>query len=163
MKKFLLSFAAVLMAVTLSAEKVIDIDLAKYQTIDDNATAVLTDNELTVSYNLGAWGASGVSFALDNLTNVQNISFEFKGDAAATTWTSFFACLVDANGNRFYNNAADLSIHSESVNLTYREVKYMPTDSGYSDRALYGSCFLGKPTRPHHSNFCYSQCKSVCK
>ena len=30
MKKFLLSFAAVLMAVTLSAEKVIDIDLAKY-------------------------------------------------------------------------------------------------------------------------------------
>lgn len=122
MKKFLLSFAAVLMAVTLSAEKVIDIDLAKYQTIDDNATAVLTDNELTVSYNLGAWGASGVSFALDNLTNVQNTSFEFKGDAAATTWTSFFACLVDANGNRFYNNAADLSIHSESVNLTYREV-----------------------------------------
>ncbi len=157
MKKFLLSFAAVLMAVTLSAEKVIDIDLAKYQTIDDNATAVLTDNELTVSYNLGAWGASGVSFALDNLTNVQNISFEFKGDAAATTWTSFFACLVDANGNRFYNNAADLSIHSESINLTYREVKYMPTDALWTPATptepYTGLVFLANPQDPTTATF----------
>lgn len=158
MKRFFLSFAAILMAVTLSAEKVIDIDLSKYQTIDENATAVLTDNELTVSYNLGAWGASGVSFALDNLTNVQNISFEFKGDAAATAWTSFFACLVDATGKRFYSAAADLSIHGEEVNLTFREIKYMPTDelwgSGSTPTEPYtGLVFLANPSVATASTF----------
>ena len=158
MKRIFLSFAAVLMAVTLSAEKVIDIDLAKYQTIDDNATAVLTDNELTVSYNLGAWGASGVSFALDNLTNVQNISFEFKGDAAATTWTSFFACLVDANGKRFHSAAADLSIHGEEVNLAFREIKYMPTDELWGNNSTptepyTGLVFLANPQNPTAATF----------
>lgn len=151
MKKCILFCAAMIMAVTLSAEKVIDIDLSKYQTIDGNATAVLTDNELTVSYNLGEWEASGVSFALDNLTNVQNISFEFKGDAAATAWTSFFACLVDATGKRFYSEAADLSIHGEEVNLTFREVKYMPTDELWGNNSTptepyTGLVFLANPS-----------------
>lgn len=124
MKKSILLSVAVLLAATLSAENVININLADYQLTDANSTAVLSGDSLTVSYDLGAWGASGVEFALDNLDNITNIGFDFKGDASVETWVSFFPYLKDAAGTRFYSADANLNISTWMSEWSTK--KYMP-------------------------------------
>ena len=127
MKKSILLSVAVLLAATLSAENIININLADYQLTDANSTAVLSGDSLIVSYNLGAWGASGVEFALDNLDNITNIGFDFKGDASVETWVSFFPYLKDAAGMRFVSTAADLNISTWMSEWSTQ--KYMPADA----------------------------------
>lgn len=131
MKKSILFCAAVMMAASINAtEKTVTIDLAQFQAIDANATAKLTDNELTVSYDLGEWAASGIECAI-NQQNVTNISFEFKGDATVDKWVSFFPYLKDAAGVRFYCSAENLNISTWMSAWT--EKKFMP------NAALWGS------------------------
>lgn len=155
MKKSILLSVAVLLAATLSAENVININLADYQLTDANSTAVLADNELTVSYDLGAWGASGVEFALDNLADITNIGFDFKGDASVETWVSFFPYLKDAAGNRFVSTAADLNISTWMSEWSTK--KYMPADALWTTATpqlpYVAIGFLANPGEPTAATF----------
>lgn len=155
MKKSLLLSVAVLLAATLSAENVININLADYQLTDANSTAVLTDDVLTVSYDLGAWGASGVEFALDNLSDITNIGFDFKGDASVETWVSFFPYLKDAAGTRFVSTAADLNISTWMSQWSTQ--KYMPADALWATATpqlpYVAIGFLANPGEPTAATF----------
>lgn len=115
MKKTLLFVCLLFAAMAVNASEVITINLADYTLSGANAadcSATLNNGELAVAYKIGAWGAGGVEFALPNIAKVDSIAFEFKGDAAATAWVSFFAFIADNHGNRFVNSAADLCISS---------------------------------------------------
>lgn len=137
MKKFFFFAAALMAAITINAEE-ITLDLS--QGVSTGGTALsLNDGELTASYNLEAWGAGGVSFALDNL-DVTNIAFDYKGDAAVESWVSFLVYLVDSQGGMWYSAAADLSISSWDADWTSQS--YMPSD------VLWGSSAAAAPVKP---------------
>lgn len=115
---------------TLSAKTIV-IDLADYSLNGLSAetpapVSVLADGELTVTYDLAAWGAGGVEYALDNLTDVDSISFEYIGNDTVSTWVSFQVYLKDAVGTRFINKAADLNISQLTAAWTAKA--YLPQD-----------------------------------
>lgn len=113
---------------TLTAKTIV-INLASYSLNGLSAETpapVLTDGELTVTYDLAAWGAGGVEYALDNLTDVDSISFEYIGNDTVSTWVSFQVYLKDAVGTRFINKAADLNISQWTAAWTAKA--YLPQD-----------------------------------
>lgn len=136
MKKFFLFAAAMFAAFTINAGE-INIDLSKNVAFDANAS--LANGELTVSYNLEAWGAGGVKFALDNL-DVTNLAFDYKGDAAVADWVSLIVYLEDSEGGKWYSNAADLSI--SNWNAEWESKSFMPSD------VLWGSSTAATPVKP---------------
>lgn len=77
------------------------INLAQARVVGEASTS-LANGELTVNYNISsAWGAAGVDFALDNRSDIESFSFDFRG-CGATLWTSFFPFLQD-DGYRWVN------------------------------------------------------------
>lgn len=113
---------------TLSAKTIV-IDLADYSLNGLSAETpapVLEEGELTVTYDLAKWGAGGVEYALDNLTDVDSISFEYIGNDTVSTWVSFQVYLKDAVGTRFINKAADLNISQWTAAWTAKA--YLPQD-----------------------------------
>lgn len=127
-KLFSLLSVGLLVCGTLSAKTIV-IDLAAYSLSGLSAETpapVLTDGELTVTYDLAAWGAGGVVYALDNLKAVDSISFEYIGDANMDKWVSFQVYLEDAVGTKFINSAADLNISQWTAAWT--EKAYLPQD-----------------------------------
>ena len=137
MKKFYVLAVALLATVCVNA-KVINIDLSKYTPVDA-VTPVLDNGELTVSYDLGEWGAGGVVFALDDL-DVTELAFEYKGDESVSAWVSFLVYLEDSEGGWWYSNAADLSI--SSWNAEWEAKNFMPTD------VLWESSAAAEPAKP---------------
>ena len=137
MKKFYLFAAAMMAAMTINANEIaIDLSTA---TATAGAEKNLSNNALTVSYSLEAWGAGGVEFALPNL-DVTNIEFEYKGDETIESWVSFLVYLVDSQDGMWYSNAADLSI--SSWNNEWENKSYMPSD------VLWGSSTAVEPVKP---------------
>lgn len=129
MKKTLLFVSLLFAVMAINASEVITVNLADYTSSGANAadcSATLVDNELVVDYKIGAWGAGGVEFALPDIAKVDSVAFEFKGDAAATAWVSFFAFIADSQGNRFVNSAADLCISSWVTD--WQAKNYLPED-----------------------------------
>lgn len=123
MKKSLLIVAALFAAITMSA-RVVNVNISSY-TATDGATPSLANNELTVAYDLGAWGSGGVTYALDDL-NVTELAFDYKSDGQIATWVSFIVYLEDSEGGQWYSNAADLSI--SSWNAEWASKSFMPSD-----------------------------------
>lgn len=111
MKKSLLIVAAMFAAVTMSA-RVINIDLstavAEMSSESDAVNFSLSDGVLTVNWTASeGWGEQGVAFPLDDLTNVTEISYEYKGDgvsAYAPDGVCLYPRLRDSEGNRWYKN-----------------------------------------------------------
>ena len=135
MKKLFL-FAALFAAISLNA-KVVTIDLSKGTA--NNAELKLENNELTASYNLGAWGAGGVVFALDNL-DVTELAFDYKGDTTVAGWVSFLVYLEDSQGGQWYSADADLSI--SEWDAEWASKNYMPSD------VLWESSTAAQPVKP---------------
>lgn len=123
MKKIILFIVAMFAAVSLSA-RVVSIDLSQNNIVGE-AVPVLNENELTVSYDLGEWGAGGVEFKLDNL-DVTELAFDYKGDASVAEWVSFIVYLKDSEGGQWYSNEADLSISEWNADWTSKN--FMPSD-----------------------------------
>lgn len=136
MKKLFL-FAALFAALALNAKE-LTIDLSQGESTG-GAVLSLNNGELTASYDLGEWGAGGVSFALDN-KEVTNIAFEYIGDTTVNIWVSFLVYLVDSEGGMWYSSAADLSI-SSWVN-EWSSQSYMPSD------VLWESSTAEAPVKP---------------
>ena len=116
-----------------------------------------TNNELMVNYDLAAWGAGGPKFALPNIKtdNVESIQFEFIGDEALSTWTSFQVYLEDNNGIKWYNKGADLHLNGIG---TWTSQKYLPTDELWTTGNTLGSVysalvFLANPGVATKSSF----------
>lgn len=136
MKKTLLFVAAMFAAITINAGE-LNIDLSKNIAFDANAS--LADGVLTVSYDLGAWGAGGVKFNLDNL-DVTNLAFDYKGDASVESWVSLLVYLEDSEGGQWYSAAADLSI--SSWDAEWASKSFMPSD------VLWESSAATEPVKP---------------
>lgn len=139
-------------------EHIVDLSLANHANGDEAANVSWTlnaQNELMVSYNLGAWGNDGPEFALPNLKDVKDMQFEFIGDGALSSWTSFQVYLKDQNGIRWYNESANL--HLSGVGSWSME-KYMPHDELWTSGATQGDTFvaigfLANPMNPTASTF----------
>ena len=136
MKRSILIATALLAVLSINA-KVINIDLA--QGVAKDATLNIENNELTASYDLGAWGAGGVVFTLDNL-DVSELAFDFKGDASVADWVSFIVYLEDSEGGQWYSAAADLSI--SEWNAEWASKNFMPSD------VLWESSTAEAPVKP---------------
>ena len=105
MKKVFL-FATAIMAASMLNAKVINIDLKTAQEVAFtacSATPSVTDGVLQVQYTAGGWEWAGVEFALDNLTKIPTISYEYKGDGADgfKDGIVLFVYLRDIDGNRW--------------------------------------------------------------
>ena len=116
-----------------------------------------SNNELMVNYDLAAWGNGGPKFALPNIKTdkVESIQFEFIGDEALSTWTSFQVYLEDNNGIKWYNQAADLHLNGIG---TWTSQKYLPTDELWTTGNTLGSVysalvFLANPSEATKSSF----------
>lgn len=116
-----------------------------------------SNNELMVNYDLAAWGNGGPKFALPNIKTdrVESIQFEFIGDEALSTWTSFQVYLEDNNGIKWYNQAADLHLNGIG---TWTSQKYLPTDELWTTGNTLGSVysalvFLANPGVATKSSF----------
>lgn len=123
-------------------EHVVDLSKATHANGDEAANVswqLNAQNELMVSYNLGAWGNGGPEFALPNLKDVKDIQFEFIGDAALSSWTSFQVYLKDQNGIRWYNSGADLHLNGVG---SWSVQKYMPTNELWTSGATQGDTFI---------------------
>lgn len=136
MKKFFLFAAALCTAVSINA-KVIDIGLESG--VATEADLVIVEDEMTVSYDLGEWGAGGVVFALDDL-DVTELAFDYKGDASVESWVSFLVYLQDSEGGMWYSQEADLSI--SSWNAEWESKNFMPAD------VLWESSAAAEPVKP---------------
>lgn len=107
MKKLFL-FAALFAAVTLNAkEMVIDLSTAKAEVDgEDKAVPDFKDGVLAITWTaMGEYGEQGVAFDLGELTKVESISFEYKGDgvaAYAPDGVCLYPRLRDSEGNRWY-------------------------------------------------------------
>ena len=105
MKKIFSLFVAVITAMTFNAaELTINLANAEGYTHKDDGSGVPalgTDGVLTVTWTVGtAWDVAGVEIPLDSLTGITNVSFEYKGDAGAT---SLLVYLRDSEGNRWWD------------------------------------------------------------
>jgi hypothetical protein len=90
--------------------KVIFIDLESATEMaytDCSATPSVTDDVLTVNYTAGGWQWAGVEFPLDNITDVINISFDYKGDGANVV---IYPYLRDSEGVRWTKSNCWLSL-----------------------------------------------------
>ena len=100
MKKFFL-FAALLAAVAMNAE-VINVDLSKASEMSYDgckSSFYAEDGILTVDYETPAgWLWTGVEFALDNLTKVTKMEFDYMGKGEEVV---LYAYLRDEEGNRW--------------------------------------------------------------
>lgn len=137
MKKSILLIAALVAAFTINAKEIV-IDLSTYSAIED-AAVNLENGELSVAYDLGAWGAGGVSYALDNL-DVTELAFDYKSDGLIESWVSFIVYLEDSEGGQWYSAAADLSI--SSWNAEWESKNFMPSD------VLWESSEAEAPVKP---------------
>lgn len=137
MKKSLLIIAALCTAFVVNA-KVLNIDLSE-GSITDGASATLNEDGLKVNYDLGAWGAGGVIYALDDL-DVTELAFDYKSDGLIESWVSFIVYLEDSEGGQWYSAAADLSI--SSWNAEWESKNFMPTD------ILWESSTAEAPVKP---------------
>jgi hypothetical protein len=98
MKHIFTLFAAAVMAVTVNAGTLtVDLNSAQgYGSEGFSSTPTVTNSELNVAWSVAnGWDVAGVEFALDNLTGVSKINFDYKGNGEAIT---FYVYLVDANG-----------------------------------------------------------------
>ena len=116
-----------------------------------------SNNELMVNYDLVAWGNGGPKFALPNIKTdkVESIQFEFVGDEALNTWTSFQVYLEDNNGIKWCNKGADLHLNGIG---TWTSQKYLPTDelwtTGHTLGSVYSALvFLANPGVATKSSF----------
>ena len=104
MKKIFSFAVAILAAMTIQATE-LTVDLSSAQSSGSEGCSgvpTLTDGVLDVAWNVTAnWAVAGVEFALDNLTDVSKINFDYKGDGQEVT---FYVYLVDANGGLKWEN-----------------------------------------------------------
>ena len=101
MKKSILFVAALFAAFTLNAKEiVVDLSAATELAYDAcSGTPTLADGVLTVDYMTPAgWLWAGVEMPVNNLTNVTNVSFEYKGSGEGVV---LYAILIDSEGNRW--------------------------------------------------------------
>ncbi len=109
----------------------VNVDLSTAVNVNGtNCSWVLTDGVLDVTYDFsaaaaGSWPNGGVEFALNNMTNVTAMAFDFKGTSTIEQWTSFQVYLKDAAGIRWYSQSRDL--HLTGI-TEWTHMEYMPTD-----------------------------------
>ncbi len=150
---------------------VVDLSTAVDANTDFPSTWILNDKELTVTYDFSgaadnSWPNGGVEFPLDNVENVKAMSFEYKGDAAISQWTSFMAYLKDSEGVRWFNKAADLSLDGIT---TWQRKEYMPEDELWNTTATWKSGdkpfvaigFLANPGNADKATFCLRNVKII--
>jgi len=102
MKKIFFLTAAICAVMTISAS-VVNVNLSSPSTTLDRgkATTSFADGVLTVNWEVtDAWGAAGVEFALNNLSGVSAVSFEYQGDGAEIGLIPY---LRDSEGNRWWD------------------------------------------------------------
>jgi len=102
MKKLFTFFAAALAAMTLSAaELTLDLNAAQGYASEGSANVQVTSSVLWVDWHTtAAWAVSGAEFALDNLTGITEISFEYTGDGLENDMLVY---LVDADENKLWD------------------------------------------------------------
>lgn len=142
MKKFFFFAAALLTAMSLSAEAY-NVDLSTFTiaggSTDHLSTPVVTDGVLSATLtSTGDWENAGVEFALPNLTEVTSIAFEFQGSASNTVWSSFQVYLTDENDVRWFNAGADLAISGSDA---WQSKEYMPTNEMWTSGHTQGTTF----------------------
>ena len=101
MKKSILFVAALVAAFTINAKEiVVDLSSATEMAYDAcSGTPTFADGVLTVDYMTpSTWLWAGVEMPVKNLTNVTNISFEYKGSGEGVV---LYAYLRDSEGNRW--------------------------------------------------------------
>jgi hypothetical protein len=111
MKKSLLLVAALFAAFMVNAKE-IAVDLSKAEVVlsdpSDAASFSVADGVLTVNIEAkGGWHHLGVAFPVENLTNVTNIAYEYKGDGAEALKPDgivLYPYLLDAEDNRWYKD-----------------------------------------------------------
>ena len=112
MKKGLLLVAAIFAAFTLNA-KVYNIDLnsgVAYSSTGEAAGSVsVASGVMTINWTASAaWQNHGVKFALNNISQVTEIAFEYKGDGVpdyAPDGVALYPYLRDDQGARWYKSS----------------------------------------------------------
>ncbi|MBQ7631145.1 MAG: hypothetical protein IJS82_00065 [Paludibacteraceae bacterium] len=151
MKKFFF-LAALFVAVTLNAET-LEVDLSNPSAIGTVATS-LNDGELTVEWTVNeAWGASGIELALNNLTDVYSISFEYKGDGAGIGLIPY---IRDINGIRWYDADKWASLELTewtSVTIAPQTDLWDEPDYEYGEQPFNKLGFIANPENPTEGTF----------
>ena len=104
MKKIFTFFAAALAAMTLSAaELTLDLNAAQgYASADGSASVEVISEDLQVHWNVATgWEVAGAEFALNNVSGISEISFDYKSDGADVDMLVY---LVDAEGNNLWDS-----------------------------------------------------------
>ncbi len=111
-----------------------------------SATPSVDDNVLTVNYTAGGWQWAGVEFALDNITNVINISFDYKGDGANVV---IYPYLRDSQGARWTKGSLWLNL---SATEWHSITTYLPdallwdaADYAFGDKPFVKLGFVANP------------------
>lgn len=161
MKKLFL-FAALFAAVTMSAKDiVIDLSTAVAEVDgDDAAVPTVKDGVLTVTWTATAgWNEQGVAFDLGEITKIESISFEYKGDgvaAYAPDGVCLYPRLRDSEGNRWYKkdywpNVSNTEWQTETMlpdNCPWDEATYK-----FGDEPFVSLAFVVNPSKAGNGVF----------
>jgi len=133
MKKIFTFIVAAVVAMSLSAaELTLDLNTAQGYAESGSVDLSLSSNVLNVSWTVNtSWSIAGATFALDNLTNVSKISFDYKGDGNDV---EVLVYLENANGNKMWDETTgSLSMTQTewtSVSLTPDGALWTETSEG---------------------------------
>lgn len=156
MKKSLLIIAALFAAFTINAKEiVIDLSTAVKEVTSDNdeATFTLAEGVLTINWTaMAGWAEQGVAFPLDNITEITNISFEYKGDGVAAygeDGVCLYPRLRDAEGKRWYKkdywpNVQETSWQTES--MLPDNCPWDNADYAFGDKPFTSLAFVVNPS-----------------
>ena len=139
MKKFFLLATAMFAAFTINAKEIV-VDLntavAELSSSADAVTFSLNEGVLTVNWTAaGGWQNQGVAFPVNDLTNVTNISYEFKGDGVSAylpDGVCLYPYLRDDQGKRWYKS----SLYPNLKNTEWQEISILPDNCPW-DGATY--------------------------
>lgn len=139
MKKSILIIAALFAAVAMNAKEIV-IDLSKGVAYSSTQTVMgnvaYADDVLIVNWQASAgWQHHGVAFALDNIENVTNITFDYKGDGVAAygdDGVCFYPYLRDAEGKRWFKS----DYYPNVQNTEWQAEEFLPDNCPY-DGATY--------------------------
>ncbi|MBO4454480.1 MAG: hypothetical protein J5761_05440 [Paludibacteraceae bacterium] len=162
MKKFFLFAAAMLAAVSVNA-RVITLDLSTATEMaytGCSAEFAVADGALNVNYTAGGWEWAGVEIALDNLAEVNNISFEYKGDGTSVV---IYVYLRDDQGARwtkgnYWPNLASTSF-VEISEFMPDELLWDAAEYAFGDHPFTSIGFIANPGDPTTGSFALKNVK----
>ncbi len=154
MKKLFL-FAALFAAVTLNAKEIV-IDLSKAEPISGagTITPAFAEGVLTINWEATAgWAHFGVEIPLEELTDIEEIAYEYKGDGAASYGTEgvvLYPYLRDIEGNRWYK--ADYWPNTQEIE--WQSEAFLPNigdwdspDYSFGEKAFEKFGFVAQPSK----------------